>query len=325
MPSTVFSADFSPAYSGLTGQIGYRLGNTWRIVAGISELVPGSGIYGVTLPNPATPTYLLMDTGGTTPVYNIQDIDVLGAGAVFRSANFGTDHSGLTDVGYSLVGQSRVAPMPELVSGSGVYGVAISPTEGYTGPVVIDSGETPTPLFRVSYVDIVPALLPLPDPGPGVAADFLDALQAWLAANTNVTALFPYVDSTSPYYVSGAPPFFLGAAPSDLRVTPYGVLTYVNDVPGGYNTSKSYWVKSYLRFAVFDDEVDRLAATIATLRQQLDSLMDNPLAFAEGRQMAWRMYGGLFTRDPATLSVAGSAPLWQRSLSYMLQFATRRP
>jgi hypothetical protein len=321
--TTVFSVNFGKAYTGLEGTIGYRLGTAWRIVAGVAELVPGSGIYGVTLSNPATPKAILWDTGGTDPVYAVQDIDVLGAGAVFRTANFGVDHAGLTTVGYRLTGHARVTPVPELVPGSGVYGTAIAPELGYTGPVIIDSGE-PDPVYHESYIDIVAALQPLPTTDDRSPPDFLSALLRWLAANTVVTGLFPYTTPGGPAYRAGAPPFFQDEAPSDID-PPYGVYTYISGVPGGFNTSKAYWVKEYVRFAVYDEDPDRLAVTGATLTRQLDAICDFPLAFATGRQMTWRPTGDTYRKDPTAIARGTSRRIFQRTLSYYVQIATRRP
>lgn len=323
MPSTTFTANFGRARSGLA-TVGYRLGDTWRILAGIGELVPGSGIYGVTLPNPATPKYLLMDTGGDRPLYAVEDIDVLGAGAVFRSANFGRARAGLTTVGYTLLGRPRVAPVPELVPGSGVYGMALAPEAGYVGPITFDTGEV-APAYAAGFIDIVAALSPLPVPSPGTPPDFLAALLGWLRASTTIAALFPISNPAAPEYVPGADSFNLGEAPADIRAYPFGVLLQQGEQTGGYNLSKAYWIKQYYRFAVYDEYPDNASLIAYALRRELDTLADHPLVFADGRQMRWWMTGGTLIRDPRAVSRFNQAPLWQRSLSYGVQIATSRP
>lgn len=85
-PGETFNASTTPIESGLVGTIGVRItdGETppttvvARTTSGISEQVPGSGIYSVTLTAPTSAgQYLIVwDTGGDNPVYSDDDLTV---------------------------------------------------------------------------------------------------------------------------------------------------------------------------------------------------------------------------------------------------------
>jgi hypothetical protein len=323
MPSTTYTANFGRARSGLA-TVGFRVGAGPRRGSGVGEITPGSGVYAVTLANPATSTYLLWDSGDDRPLYVVEDVDVLGAASIFRSANFGRARAGLTTVGYTLLGQARVAPVLELVPGSGVYGTPAPSAAGYTGPILFDTGDA-VPAFAAGFIDVVAALTPQPVLPPGTPNDFLTALLIWLMNNPAITALFPITDPASPSYIAGALPFYFSDPPKDVRAYPYGVLSQVGEQTGGFNLGKAYWVKQFFRFAVFDDDPDRIARVGVALRQQLDTLTDHPLTFGDGRQMRWWLTGGTHHRDPHAVSRYNLAPLWQRSLSYGAQIALIRP
>jgi hypothetical protein len=86
-PADTFDATTNGAPTGLTGTLGVRVidqpaGATMlaRTTAGISEQPPGSGIYSVTLIAPAIAgSYLVVwDTGGATPVYASEELQVAG-------------------------------------------------------------------------------------------------------------------------------------------------------------------------------------------------------------------------------------------------------
>jgi hypothetical protein len=86
-PADTFDATTNGAPTGLTGTLGVRVidqpaGATMlaRTTAGISEQPPGSGIYSVTLIAPAIAgSYLVVwDTGGATPVYALEELQVAG-------------------------------------------------------------------------------------------------------------------------------------------------------------------------------------------------------------------------------------------------------
>lgn len=84
-PAQSFDITLSGAPTGLTGTLGVRVidqpaGTTIvaRTTAGISEQPAGSGIYSATLTAPSTAgTYLVVwDTGGVTPVYASEELQV---------------------------------------------------------------------------------------------------------------------------------------------------------------------------------------------------------------------------------------------------------
>lgn len=86
-PATPFDATLQAAPTGLVGTLGVRIidqpaGTTIaaRVTSGISEQPPGSGIYSTSLVAPSLAgTYLVVwDTGGVTPVYASEELQVSG-------------------------------------------------------------------------------------------------------------------------------------------------------------------------------------------------------------------------------------------------------
>lgn len=163
------TVDFGPRRSGLA-TVGYSLGGSPRTTSGVSEHVPGTGIYAAAIADPGVPTYLLWDTGGSAPRYAVEDVD-LSSTAAFRSVDFGPRYSGRADVGYTLDGQPRIGHVPELLAGTGIYGTDVTPPAGYAGPIVWDTGGT-TPRYAAGWIG---GLAPLTSDA-GRDQDVLDAI-----------------------------------------------------------------------------------------------------------------------------------------------------
>lgn len=138
MITTLLTVDFGSAKKDLS-TVGYTLKDSDRSTVGVSQLIPHSGVYGVTVPAFLTPGYILWDTGDSSIFYAIEDINIIMANILFKVVNFGVGKTGLTNVGVT-VGEQRVV-MPELVAGTGIYGGTIQPPLGFVGQILWDTGE----------------------------------------------------------------------------------------------------------------------------------------------------------------------------------------
>lgn len=98
--SLIKSANFGKSKSGLTGQVGYRVVDTLgaviteRTVVGISEVVPGSGIYSAVIEFPdGFRGMVAWDTGGANPAFAAEEYNAeennagIESGAILNVSN----------------------------------------------------------------------------------------------------------------------------------------------------------------------------------------------------------------------------------------------
>jgi len=146
-----YVVNFGTGKAGLS-TIGFVLKDFERTTETVTELKPGSGVYGVTIDGIVTPSYILWDTGDTPVIYGVEDINVPLCDHVFQSVNLGQSRSGLATVGATIAGIRMV--VPELLPGSGIYGGVFTPPWGYRGPIIWDSGETVGIVYAVGSINL---------------------------------------------------------------------------------------------------------------------------------------------------------------------------
>jgi hypothetical protein len=145
-----YVVNFGQTKSGLSS-VGYMVKNNNRTTAGVTELVAHSGIYGVTLDNITTPSFILWDTGDSSLEYSVEDINIPLSDILFKTVNLGQSQAGLSNVGV-LVWQTRFVAT-ELAPVSGIYGVTVTPPRGFQGPIFWDNGNTANPVYVVDTIN----------------------------------------------------------------------------------------------------------------------------------------------------------------------------
>jgi hypothetical protein len=142
-----------------------------------------------------------------------------------------------------------------------------------------------------------------------MATDFLDALvDAWAAdatlAAAGIGTLYRDVDPEDGY--------------------PYAVTRSLGEKADGRNTGKGFWDIEHYRFTVFATDRDQAktlgkAATVA-----LDPILNNPLTFDDGYQMAFYRTGGDLVKVRKA-GLGGNPFVWMASYTYMAKIGRTRP
>lgn len=156
---------FGRLYSGLAGTIGYTVfrpdGSTYsaRTTSGIKEPISGSGAYvaAIGVPN-GTGVIIVWDNGSTPVLYRVDDSNPRYGNSppttfvLAKAVTFGPGYSGLAgQVGLALKNGNgstyaarTTSGIVELVSGSGIYGAAVTvPTASGVGLLWDSGGSTP--------------------------------------------------------------------------------------------------------------------------------------------------------------------------------------
>lgn len=146
-----YVVNFGKGKTGLSS-VGFVLKDFPRTTDTVTELMEGTGIYGVVIDGIITPSYILWDTGDTPILYGVEDINVPLCDTIFQSVNLGQSRSGLSNVGATIAGVRLV--VPELTPGSGIYGGLFAPTRGFRGPIYFDSGEGSSIVYAVGTINL---------------------------------------------------------------------------------------------------------------------------------------------------------------------------
>jgi hypothetical protein len=146
-----FVTNFGTGKAGLSS-VGFSLNGSDRVTDGVTELVLGTGIYGITIDGITAPGYILWDTGGSSKLYTIEDINIPLCNVTFQSVNLGQSRTGLSNVGATVAGTRTIAP--ELLPGTGIYGELLTPPRGFRGSIFWDSGEGSGSIHAVGSINL---------------------------------------------------------------------------------------------------------------------------------------------------------------------------
>jgi hypothetical protein len=142
-----------------------------------------------------------------------------------------------------------------------------------------------------------------------MAADFVSALQdAWSADGTLAG--------------SGLGILHYGVNPEGGY--PYAVMKSLGGKAAGRNTGKGFWDVEHYRITVFAADNDQAATLGKAAKALLDPILDNPLSFDDGYQMAFYRTGGDLVKAPRP-GTGGNAFIWLASYTYMAQIGRTRP
>lgn len=176
------SVNFGAGYTGFTN-VGYTLVNfdksiqEARSIAGIVEVITGTGIFGgnITFPDNWS-GFIVWDTGDTPPavpatasenfdsrLYQISSsapsVGITNSTSIAKSVNFGGVKTGLSTVGYTLqnsdksIAQGRTTSgITEISAGTGIYGGDISFSANFSGFILWDTGDS-SPYYAIENFD----------------------------------------------------------------------------------------------------------------------------------------------------------------------------
>jgi hypothetical protein len=142
-----------------------------------------------------------------------------------------------------------------------------------------------------------------------MATDFLDALvDAWAAdaalAAAGIGLLHYGVDPEGGY--------------------PYAVVKSLGEKADGRNTGKGFWDVEHYRFTVFATDRDQAKTLGKAATAALDPILDNPLTFDDGYQMAFYRTGVDLVKVRKA-GIMGNPLVWMASYTYMAKIGRTRP
>jgi hypothetical protein len=131
----------------------------------------------------------------------------------YRTAEFGSSRGGLTTVGYTLSGGSRItAGVAEVGTNTGIYGALVEVPDGFQGSILWDTGEGESTVYAGGAVNPDAGVLEAPVGG----GTFLQAIRAIAAF-----AAGDMIESLSPDRTTGATTFkdFMDATTTRIAAT----------------------------------------------------------------------------------------------------------